>query len=238
MESTQVTLIGAGFVLVTIIFYVWFYRALRSAIAKTPWTDERKRSIANRFLYTAIGWCVLVLTISTTGFYADFSMFPPRFALAILPPMVVIIFVVFSKPVTEILQHLPAKDLLNIQVFRVFVELLLWATFATGMAPEQVTFEGRNLDVLSGIFGPIVGIFLVRNRTAIYLYHFISLGLLINIVAVAFLSLPTPFRVFMEEPSSIMVSMFPIIILPSMLVPLAYGLSFLSLRQLSLTRSH
>lgn len=236
MESTNATLIGAGFVLVTLVFFAWFYRVLVSAIAKTSWTDDRKRSIANRFLFVAVGWCMLVLAVSATGFYSDFSMFPPRFALAIVPPLILILFTVFTKPVAEILQHLPAKDLLTIQVFRVPVELLLWATFAAGMAPEQVTFEGRNLDVLSGILGPVVGIFLVRNRTAIYVYNFISLGLLINIVGVAFLSLPTPLRVFMEEPSSIMVSTFPIIILPAMLVPLAYGLSFLSLRQLSLTK--
>lgn len=236
MESTSFTLIGAGFVLVTVVFYAWFYRVLRSAIARTSWTDDRKRTIANRFLSMAIGWSVLVLAVSTTGFYSDFSMFPPRFMLAILPPLVVIIIVVFSRPVTELLPYLPARDLLNIQVFRVFVELLLWATVLTGLAPEQVSFEGRNFDVLSGIFGPIVGVFFVNSRLAVRLYNIIALGLLINIVCVAFLSLPTPFRMFLEEPSTMVVSMFPFVILPSMLVPLAYGLSFLSLRQLALTK--
>ncbi len=236
MDSTLFSLTGAGFVLVTVIFYLWFYRVLKSGISKTTWTDERKRAIANRFLFVTILWATIVLAVASTDFFSDFSSFPPRFMIAIITPMVLILFAVFSKPVTELLPHIPSKDLVNIQVFRVPVELLLWASFAIGAAPEQVTFEGRNLDVLSGLLGPVVGFFLIRNRLAVYLYNFISLALLINIVAVAFLSLPTPFRMFLDEPSSIMVSQFPIIILPAMLVPLAYGLHFLSLRQLALRR--
>lgn len=236
MDSTLLSLTGAGFVLVTVVFYAWFLRVLKSGISKTTWTDERKRAISNRFLLVTILWAAIILSVASTGFFSDFSNFPPQFMIAVFIPMIIILFAVFSKPVTELLHHIPAKDLLKIQVFRVFVELLLWAAFVIGLAPEQMTFEGRNFDVLSGLFGPVVGYLLIRNRLAVYLYNFISLGLLINIVAVAFLSLPTPVRMFMDEPSSIMVSQFPIIILPSMLVPLAYGLHFLSLRQLSLLR--
>jgi hypothetical protein len=38
----------------------------------------------------------------------------------------------------------------------------------------------------------------------------------------------------MNEPANLLVTKFPFILLPGMLVPLAYGLHFLSLRQLGL----
>jgi hypothetical protein len=38
----------------------------------------------------------------------------------------------------------------------------------------------------------------------------------------------------MNEPANLLVTKFPFIMLPGMLVPLAYGLHFLSLRQLGL----
>ncbi len=233
MNITLVSLTGAGFVLVTIGSYTWFFRVLRASIAKTDWSEEKKRSIANRFLLTVCVWGAAVLSVAATGLFADFSMFPPRFGIVLLTPMVIVLFTLFSKPVNELLPHLPTKDLLNIQVFRIPVELLLWAAFVTGMVPEQMTFEGRNFDVLTGLAAPAVAHFFVRNRTIVYLYNLATLALLVNIVSIAFLSLPTPLRVFMNEPSSVMVSQFPVIILPAMLVPLAYGLSFLSLRQLS-----
>ena len=48
--------------------------------------------------------------------------------------------------------------------------------------------------------------------------------------------MPTPFRVFMKEPANTVVMKFPFILLPTFLVPLAYGLHFLSLRQLLMKR--
>lgn len=70
------------------------------------------------------------------------------------------------------------------------------------------------------------------------MWNLLSLGLLINIVTIALLSIPTPFRVFMNEPANTLVAHFPFILLPGMLVPLAYGLHFLSMRQLKLTQKN
>jgi hypothetical protein len=107
--------------------------------------------------------------------------------------------------------------------------------FEQGKLPIQLTFEGRNFDIISGITAPIVAFLLSKNlvsRGVVIVWNVVSLGLLINVVATAVLSLPTPFRVFMNEPANRIVAEFPVIWLPGLLVPLAYGLHFLSLRQL------
>jgi hypothetical protein len=59
--------------------------------------------------------------------------------------------------------------------------------------------------------------------------------LLLNILVIAVLSMPSPFRYFLNEPSNVIVAQFPYILLPGVLVPLAYSLHIFSLRQL-LTR--
>jgi hypothetical protein len=64
------------------------------------------------------------------------------------------------------------------------------------------------------------------------IYNFVSLALLVNIVATAILSTPYPFRVFMNEPANTIVAYFPFVLLPSFLVPIAYFMHFISLRQL------
>ena len=63
------------------------------------------------------------------------------------------------------------------------------------------------------------------------LYNIAGLVLLVNIVAVSALSLPTPLRAFHNEPDSSLITTFPFIYLPGLLVPLAYTLHILSLRQ-------
>jgi hypothetical protein len=75
------------------------------------------------------------------------------------------------------------------------------------------------------------------SNTGILIWNLFGLGLLINILSIAILSMPTPFRVFMNEPSNTIVTQFPVSLLPGLLVPLAYGLHFLSLRKLSLEKN-
>ena len=47
-------------------------------------------------------------------------------------------------------------------------------------------------------------------KIAVVLWNILGLGLLINIVAIAILSMPTPLRVFMNEPANTIVTEFHI----------------------------
>jgi len=152
-------------------------------------------------------------------------------------PMIAILGFTFSKAGKEILLQIPAENIIRLQSFRFFVELLLWALFIENVAPVQMTFEGRNFDVLSGITAPIVALLLAKgkiSKSVLVAWNIACLALLVNIVSVAILSMPTPLRVFMNEPSNTNVTQFPVSWLPGLLVPLAYGLHFLSLRKLFL----
>lgn len=229
-------MLAAGFVALTVISFWILFRILKTGIAATPWDETRKKGIRTILLAVFIGWPTILLAVSATGFFSDFSFFPPRMMIVLVIPLVTIVWFTLSATAREILLHVPAADLLRLQVFRVFVELLLWGAFVLNLLPVQMTFEGRNFDVLSGIGGLLAALFLANSRIGQYVYNYFGLGLLLNIVAIAFLSMPTPFRVFMNEPANLLVTQAPFILLPGMLVPLAYGLHFLSLRQLSVLR--
>ena len=99
-----------------------------------------------------------------------------------------------------------------------------------------MTFEGRNFDILASISAPVIAYLAyfrkMISRKVVIIWNFLCLGLLLNIVVTAILSMPTSFRYFINEPANTIVTEFPIIWLPGFLVPLAYGLHFLSLRQL------
>ena len=100
--------------------------------------------------------------------------------------------------------------------------------------PIQMTFEGRNFDVLAGLTAVVVAFLLQRKiigKRFIYVWNIFSLILLTNIVTIAILSTPVPFRVFMNEPANTIVTTFPFVWLPALLVPMAYGLNVLSFVQ-------
>lgn len=183
-------------------------------------------------LIGVLAWLVVVSVLSLSGFLQDFTSLPPRLMIVLLIPLISIILITRSKVLGEILRHIPPRNLLRFQVFRVFVEILLWMLFVENLLPEQMTFEGRNFDVVAGALGPIVAYGFSKNRTVMIVYNFVGLALLLNIVTIAVLSIPTPFRVFMNEPANTIVAYFPIVLLPAFLVPLAYTLHFFSLKQL------
>jgi hypothetical protein len=229
----MVTFIQAGFIIMTIVMLVLILSELKKGLTKTSFDEARRKSIFNKVLYAIIGWTVLISVLSLSGFLNNFSSFPPRIIIVLVVPLMTLIAITMSPVTREILAHIPAKNIVRLQVFRVFVEILLWMLVVQNLLPVQMSFEGRNFDVISGLTAPFAAYFLVNNRVALIAWNFLTLGLLINILAIAMLSMPTPFRLFMNEPSNTIVTIFPYVWLPGLLVPIAYGLSFLSLRQIS-----
>jgi len=115
--------------------------------------------------------------------------------------------------------------LVGYQAFRLVVEWLLHRLYAEGVVPVQMTWSGRNFDVVSGITALLLGVWLLRTkqrpRGLLLAWNVLGLALLANIVAVAVLSAPVPFRGFTEGPPNLLPSTFPFIWLPTFLVQLA-----------------
>jgi hypothetical protein len=154
-------------------------------------------------------------------------------------PLIATIIFTFSNTLREILLQLHPAQLIQLQIFRVFVEVLLWMLFIQNLLPIQMTFEGRNFDIIAGLTAPLVSYLAYQNKlpkVVLIIWNLACLGLLINIVSIAILSMPTPFQYFKNEPSNTIVTVFPISWLPTFLVPLAYMQHFFSLRQLLMKR--
>ena len=108
--------------------------------------------------------------------------------------------------------------------------------FLAEVLPEQMSFEGRNFDVIAGATAPIFAWICFGNgkykRGLAIAWNILGLMLLLNILVIAVLSMPLPIRYFMNEPSNTIVATFPIVFLPAVLVPVAYSMHIFSLKQL------
>ncbi len=226
-----------GFILLTLISYYFLIKVLQTALKKSSFPDDKKKKVLVITVLALTGWTTFISILSSVGFFSDFSSFPPRLGIVLIVPLITILLVTFSKTAKALLPLIPTTALIKIQSFRVAVEILLWMLFIQNLLPIQLTFEGRNFDVLAGLTAPIIAMLINRYslpRKWIILWNIAGLALLFNIVGLALLSLPTPFRYFMNEPANTIVATFPYVWLPGLLVPLAYGLHFLSLRQQAL----
>ena len=198
------------------------------------------RSIFRRTAVLLIAWLLLLGILSIRGFFTNFSQLPPRLSFALLIPLPLVLLFTRSRAGKQFLHHIQPQWLIYLQSFRILVEIAIWLLVRNGSLPVQMSFEGRNFDMLTGLLAFPVGYYCFVKKSwppvAARLYNIAGLVLLLNIVAISTLSMPTPLRVFHNQPDSSLLTMFPFIYLPGLLVPLAYTLHILSLRQLGMYR--
>jgi hypothetical protein len=227
--------------LLTLICVIILLTGLTKVLNKTELTRGQRLKIFVGTTITIATWIAIVTVLSYRGFFANFSNLPPRPALAMLIPLPVVLLFSFSKTGIKLLQLVPAHWLIFMQSFRVFVEVLIWFAFLADRLPVQMSFEGRNFDALTGLLAIPAGVLLLVkkewSRVVTVAFNVLGLALLINIVVVGLLSMPTPLRYFMNEPSNKLLAQFPLILLPAFMVPLAYSLHVFSLRRLYIERN-
>lgn len=179
------------------------------------------------------GWLGLTAVLAAGGLFADFSRIPPRIVLALVPPLITILWLCRSPAVGRLLDEIPAGWLMYPQAFRMLMEIILWRLFVAGAIPAIMTFEGRNMDIVVGLSAPLIAWRCLggRARAAVW-WNVAGILILASVVVHAQLSTPSPFRVFMTEPPVTFVAFVPWIWLPAFLVPLAWSLHALSIRQL------
>lgn len=232
----SLTYIQIGYVLLTVICLLAVFRGLHITLLRTEPNIKIRKSIFNKALMVLAGWIGIVTLISASGFIQDFNAIPPRLLIFLWPPLIGLIWLLRQQRTSRLLQATPPQWLMYIQAFRIPVELFLWWQFLLGLTPVQMTLEGQNFDILVGISGPLMGLLMLCksrwNITAGLVWNILSLAMLLNIVIVAILSFPSPMRLFMNEPANTLISSFPIVFLPLVLVPLAYYMHAFSIKQL------
>lgn len=168
-------------------------------------------------------WLLLTGILSFKGIFQNTTAVPPRLALIMVPALVFIILLFATKKGRSFTYALHLKELTILHIVRMPVEIILFLLASRKVIPELMTFAGRNFDILSGITAPIVYFICFRNsqltnRKLLLAWNFICLGLLLNIVVNAVLSIPFPFQQFAFEQPNIAVLYFPFTWLPCFIV--------------------
>lgn len=201
-----------------------------------------------KMLYTAFGkktanlaisglvlWAVLQCSLAATGFYLNFEGMPPRFVLVVVPVFAFMFYLAARH--SETLQKLDFVPLTFIHLVRIPVEVLIYVWFVYECVPQEMTFEGRNFDILAGITAPLAVYFLIKHGAKthfklIYSWNILSLMLLINIIITAVLSAPTAFQKMGLTQPNIAIFHAPFILLPALIVPIVFFCHMVSILKL------
>lgn len=184
----------------------------------------------------AVGiWVLVVSAISLSGLTSDFSTFPPPLIFLLITMLVLVTWVIASPFGRRVIDASSIRLLIGLQGFRILPEILLDLAWRDGLAPVQMTYHGRNFDIVSALMAlalAVVWPWIKTPRVVGWLFTIVASGLLFNILAVSMLSAPTPFRYFTNEPANTFVGQFPYIGLPTIQVAAAILLHGLLIRKL------
>ena len=215
------------FILTTLLTVgIFFYAIYRAGLQSTA---------AKVLLAFTLLWLIVQAILASKGFFQNFDVIPPRtFAFGPLPFFILTFaYLIFGR---KFLDQLPLTVLTWIHVIRIPVEcVLLWLS-QNGLVPVEMTFEGRNLDILSGLSAPIIYFLAFRNgrvnRNLLIIWNIVALCLLTNIVTIAVLAFPSRFQMIAFEHPNIGVTLFPFVWLPAVIVPIVFFCHVASLYKL------
>ena len=193
---------------------------------------------------TSLGWVVAVLAawmiltgvMAYSGVLAKFTSFPPWIPILVLIQLAFVFWLSWFSSWSELLAEIPQYILVGLQCFRVPVELLL-ATLATRkLLAIEMTYYGRNFDVLEGITSVVLAIWLrrwgeERLRLVVLAWNLMGLSLVTVVLAHGILSVPYPSQLLHLSVPTFVIAYFPVVWLLTVLVPMAYLLHLVSIRR-------
>ncbi len=196
---------------------------------------DRRRNLSVTILFLLV-WLAFTNIIALSGLLANFASMPPMFLLVVLPPFLFLAVLMQAKTFNDLSENISGFWFVYVQSFRILMEFILWLLYRYQIIPVQMTFEGLNFDILVGLSAPFVAYYCFVKKSwswkVALTWNIFGLLFLANIVTVAVLSTPYPFRHFMNEPANTVIFNFPFVWLPSLVVPFALLLHLISIRRL------
>ena len=182
-----------------------------------------KASSSKTAVIVALLWLAIQGVLSYSGFYLNSSGALPRIALAVLPPLVLIILVLVTKKGKKFTRRLDLRTLHLLHIVRIPVELCLYWLYLRKAVPELMTFAGNNFDIITGITAIILYVTCfkgrrVRSVNLLFGWNILGLVMLGSIVVNGILSVPTVFQQHAFDQPNIAILYFPFVWLPCFIV--------------------
>lgn len=223
-----------AFIILPLIVAAAFVGAVAIAWRRSGASLAESRRVAVLSACGAAAWMGATDIAARSGVLRHWDQTPPPF-LALPIAILALGVVIAAGPIgRRFTAHLPLWWLVASQSFRLPLELAMHALSERGIMPVQMSYSGRNLDVVTGATAVIVAFLVARGyagRRLVLAWNVLGLGLLVNVVTVAILSTPR-FAAFGPDRLNVFVTYAPFVWLPAVLVLAALTGHFVIFRAL------
>ena len=206
----------------------WGIGGLAVCVAAVVWSvATRCRAVrAGRAAVVIASWMAVTAIAAASGQLARFDRVPPPLALLIASVFTLAFGAGLSPLGGRLAAAVPLARLVEVQAFRLPLELVMHRAATLGIMPPEMSYSGYNLDIVTGA-GALALALLLRAgvrvpRAALWTWNVWGLWCLAVITVVAVASSPMA-RAFGDDPRHVnsWVLFFPYVWLPAVLVTVA-----------------
>jgi len=168
----------------------------------------------------AVVWMAATWVAAQSGVLRKWDQAPPPFAILVVAIVVLAIMIAYGRVGQQIARYLPLWALVAVQAFRLPLELAMHELTERGIMPEQMTYTGRNFDIVTGATAILVAWAVASGRGGprlVIAWNLLGLALLVNVVTIAMLSTPA-IRYFGDDRLNVFVTYPPYVWLPAVMV--------------------
>lgn len=212
---------------------------LRVALSRAGWSSDDQRRVVGISALVLIGWLGVALVLGVSGVYQGAVDEVPTIQFGILAPILIgSILIVRSSTMARVIEAVPQQWLIGVQLYRA-LGIIFLILYGTGKMPGLFAWPAGVGDVLVGALAPVVAIAYARgpekNGDLAQGWNILGLTDLVIAVATGMVTAPSPIQQFAFDLPNELVGAFPLILIPTYLVPLSVLLHLASLRKLRRT---
>jgi hypothetical protein len=221
MPSSQLTdPVVATFVVIPIVLVAMLIWATLTAWRRSGAAESASRRAAIVVGVDTVAWMAVTWIAALSGILQEWNRVPPPMLFVIVGVFAIASILAFGRVGSRIAQHLPLWALVATQSFRLPLEIAMHALSERGIMPVQMSYSGRNFDIVTGATAIVVAVLVKMGyggRWVVTVWNVIGLALLANVVTVAIASMPL-FQAFGPDRVVTFVTYPPFIWLPAVMV--------------------
>lgn len=210
-------------------------------VCRTAYSMKLKNKHLFSFITVLVllGWFSIVFFIGKTGFFARNDLVAPYILISFILIFGILQKLYYLDIIKFVGNAIPVHQIVGIQTYRI-VGYGFLVFYSQGLLPAEFAFSSGIGDMIVGFSAPIVAyLYYLKkpySKKLAIIWNIIGIVDLVVALSVGIIGFPRPIQFVPLEPSTELLSLFPLVIIPLFAVPLALFLHFCSLRALRSSR--
>ena len=212
------------------------------AVKRSNWSEHQRKRTVQAATAVLAGWFAIALALALGGVYSAATSRIPTIQFGIAIPVLIGCLMIWRWPaLSRLINAVPREWVIAIQFYRVEGVVFL-SLYAAHLLPGVFALPAGLGDVAVGLLAAAIGIGATGGRQlnsrTVLRWNLLGIADLIVALTTGFLTTPSAFQKFAFDHPNELISMFPLVLIPTFLVPLAILLHIISLIQLVRATAH